>query len=130
MVDAGLCQVIAHRETSGPSSNDRNRRTHVSAQSFRRVSGHRDVDGCWVGDDVEHSGTLLGLSHDGLDVCAIRVGVDVECDVDSVETIADVSVDTEYALEVHFGLHGRSHRMELDAAVRGHGSHTRGEAGG
>src|SRR6185312_10451684 len=63
-------------------------------------SGDFDGDVRRVGQRVEHSGALLGLGHQRLDVLLRRVRVDVERHLDVVEAVAHVGVGAEDPADV------------------------------
>ncbi len=60
-----------------------------------------------VGNDVEHSRTLLRLGDKRLDISPRGVGIDIIGYLDTVETVTYIAVDTEDALNIHAAFQGR-----------------------
>src|SRR5262245_64784082 len=77
----------------------------------------RDVDVRRVRDDVEHGRALLRLGDQRLDLLRGRVGVDVVVHLDLAESVPDLRVGAEDAVDVHVSLDGRVDRAELDLAL-------------
>src|SRR5690348_3613261 len=102
--------------------------TTVVMRSMACLSGHLDGDVSRVRESVEHSGALLGLGHQRLDLLPRRICVDGERHPDVIEAVADVAVGAEDPADVVRTLNRRLNRAQLDAAVLRDGRHTRRQA--
>src|SRR6185437_15006898 len=125
VVDRPVAQEVARGKTRVPRADyDR------GGAFYDGSSGDFDGDVRRVRQGVEHSGALLGLGHQRLDLLLRRVRVDGERHLDVVEAVADVAVRPEDPADVVRALELRLDRAQLDAAVLGDRGHARGQAAG
>ena len=83
----------------------------------RRCSLHGDGHVRRIRDDVVDGRALLRLGDQRLDVLPTRVGIDIVGDLDPLEAVADLVIDSEDALDIHVAFERRRHRLQLDIAI-------------
>ena len=88
---------------------------------------HYDCDIRRIGHDVIDCRSLLRLCDESFDIFAFCIGVDLVRHLDTAEAIAHVVVYAEDALDIHVPFEGRSNRTQLNVAVLGNRSDTRGQ---
>jgi len=108
-----LCEETrAHGQTSVPGTDDdcgdsaNGGRSQASAATAGgSIHYHRDIGR--VGHDVIDRRSLLRLRNQRFDVFAFCIGVDLVGHLDAAESITNVVVYAENALDVHVPLYGR-----------------------
>src|SRR3978361_1232500 len=81
--------------------------TTVVVRSMARTSDHLDGDVRRVGERVETGRTLLRLGAQCVDFLLRGIRIDLERDLDVVETVADVAVRAEDPADVVITFHRR-----------------------